>query len=76
MMLSDDKTEPVATKSISPRTINIAKEKKVIYTIKSGDTLYGIARKFNIAVADIKRWNSALNTQLIPGKKITIFHAS
>lgn len=76
MTLNVSATEPVASKSITSQNKNTIKEKKIIYTIKSGDTLYGIARKFNIAVADIKRWNKALSAQLIPGKKLTIFHNS
>lgn len=29
----------------------------VTYTVKSGDTLSAIARKYNVSVADIQRWN-------------------
>lgn len=75
--LSDNKNEPVYNESISSHRNNVANiEKKITYTVKSGDTLYGIARKFNIGVPDLKRWNKALNAQLIPGKKLTIFHSS
>ena len=43
-----------------------------IYTVKSGDSLYAIARKFNTTVDDIKRLNNLVNNNLSIGQKLII----
>jgi membrane-bound lytic murein transglycosylase D len=42
------------------------------YTVRKGDSLSRIADRFNIRVADIKRWNR-LGKYLQPGQKIKLF---
>ena len=53
-------------------------EDNIEYIVKVGDTIYGIARKFNITVDELKRINNKDNNTvsigeslLIPNKKIT-----
>ena len=43
-----------------------------IYIVKSGDSLYGIAKKFNTSVDDIKRINNLTNNLLSIGQKLII----
>ena len=43
-----------------------------MYTVKSGDTLYGIARKYNTTVDEIMKLNYFTNTNLQPGQIIRI----
>ena len=43
-----------------------------IYTVKSGDTLYGISKKFNIPVEEIKRLNNLTSNSLSIGQKLKI----
>ena len=43
-----------------------------IYTVKSGDSLYAIARKFNTTVDDIKRLNNLVSNNLSIGQKLII----
>lgn len=43
-----------------------------MYTVKSGDTLYGIARKYNTTVQDIMNLNYFTSTILQPGQVIRI----
>ena len=33
------------------------------YTIQAGDSLWGIARKNDVSVEDIKRWNDGIDAQ-------------
>ncbi|SMF93982.1 membrane-bound lytic murein transglycosylase D [Methylomagnum ishizawai] len=44
------------------------------YTIKAGDTLFSISRRFNVSVAELRKWNggSSLDKQIQPGKNITV----
>ena len=42
------------------------------YTIRKGDTLYSIARRFNVSHEDLMRWNHVNPRALIPGRTLTI----
>jgi membrane-bound lytic murein transglycosylase D len=42
------------------------------YTVRKGDSLYLIANRFNIRVADIKRWNR-VGKYLHPGQKLKLY---
>lgn len=42
------------------------------YTIKSGDTLYGIASKYKVSVADIMKWNNLKSKTIAVGQKLKI----
>ncbi|MCP4768519.1 MAG: LysM peptidoglycan-binding domain-containing protein [Gammaproteobacteria bacterium] len=42
------------------------------YTVRKGDSLYLIANRFNIKVADIRRWNH-LGKYLQPGQKLKLY---
>ncbi|MDD2834318.1 MAG: LysM peptidoglycan-binding domain-containing protein [Methylotenera sp.] len=47
-------------------------EKKQTYIVKLGDTLHSIAEKFDVAVADHKRWNNKSDNHITPGTKLII----
>jgi len=47
---------------------------KVGYTVRSGDSLHGIASRFNVQVEDIVRWNQVNPRALLqPGQRLTLF---
>jgi peptidoglycan lytic transglycosylase D len=46
---------------------------KVIYQVKSGDTLSSIARFFSTNVAAIQNWNHLSDTQIRAGERLTIY---
>lgn len=46
--------------------------KEVTYTVKSGDTLYSIAKKYNLTVDDLVNENSLNSTNLSIGQILTI----
>ncbi|MDT8406794.1 MAG: LysM peptidoglycan-binding domain-containing protein [Methylococcales bacterium] len=48
-----------------------AKPAKVHYTVRAGDSLFSISRKFNVSVNDLKRWNTK-TTILHPGQTLTV----
>jgi len=49
------------------------KEIKKTHTVKSGERLSTIARKYGVSVADIKSWNYIGRKGVRPGKKLTIY---
>ena len=42
------------------------------YVVRKGDTLYSIARQFNVDKDDLRRWNKLSSNDLKPGKTLTI----
>lgn len=48
--------------------------RKLNYTVRRGDSLYLIANKFRITIADLVRWNDIdKNNILRPGQKLTMY---
>lgn len=43
-----------------------------LYIVKQGDTLSSIARKFDVASADLKRWNNLSSSRIKPGHTLVI----
>lgn len=47
------------------------------YTVKKGDSLFRISRKFNVSIADLRKWNQGkMGKFLLPGQKLHIRVAS
>lgn len=48
--------------------------RKISYRVRSGDSLAGISQRFNVSLADVKRWNAYLAKQkyLQPGQQLTL----
>jgi membrane-bound lytic murein transglycosylase D len=42
------------------------------YLVRKGDSLYTIARRFQVSIADLKRWNR-LGRYIYPGERLTLF---
>lgn len=55
---------------LKPRKNNNASD--IRYTVRRGDTLHSIARKFDVAANDIKKWNKLSSNMIMPGDKLTI----
>ena len=48
------------------------RQQTVSHTVRNGDTLQSIARRYNTSVADIKRSNHLGNSVLRPGQKLRV----
>lgn len=53
----DDPTPPAAFKT---------------YQVQTGDNLFGIARRFKVSVANLKRWNSLRDNLIYPGQSLQL----
>lgn len=49
-----------------------SKKPKLRYRVRKGDSLYTIARKFQVKVNDLKRWNN-VSRHLYPGQQLTVY---
>ncbi len=67
-------TEPQVKQAslVHTKTAKGKPAKSTHYTVKRGDTLYSIANRFDVSVADIKQWNKLRSTNVNVGKKLTI----
>ena len=63
------KAEPNETE----QTATVAKEENRYYTIKKGDTLYSLAKRFKVTTAILSAWNNLTEkVALKPGKRIIV----
>ena len=52
----------------------VSKLKAINYTIRNGDSLWTISRKFNVTVDKVKEWNGLSDRTLLqPGQKLTLY---
>ncbi len=60
----------VASKTIVPSAAGM---RSISYTVKQGDSLAQISRKFNVSIADLRKWNPpTISNSLTPGKKLKV----
>jgi len=45
----------------------------VRYQVRRGDSLYSIAHRYKVSIADLKRWNHLAHSRLHPGQKLRIY---
>ncbi len=65
------------TGSTGARASAMGTGRQVTYTVRAGDTLYGIARLLQVTVRDLLGWNSAVSSNALrPGQKLVAFVAS
>lgn len=72
-----EKAFQVAKATVVKDTLNytqqpVALSKTKYYTVKRGDNLSEIADKYNVSVADIKKWNKLKSTAVASGKSLKI----
>ncbi len=53
--------------------VSAAGIRSISYTVKQGDSLAQISRKFNVSIADLRKWNPPTRSNaLTPGKKLKV----
>jgi len=53
-------------------TSNQQSRQRLRYQVRKGDSLYTIARRFQVSVTDLKRWNR-VGRYIRPGERLTVF---
>lgn len=58
--------------SVADGRSNRQARQRMHYRVRKGDSLYDIARRFQVSVADLKRWNR-VGRYIRPGERLTVF---
>lgn len=71
-------SKPVATASkTSPEKKTPAVQPKnttvIIHAVRRGETLWGVSKKYNVSINQLKSWNGLQNNQLYPNQKLKIY---
>ena len=48
-------------------------KKQTQYKVKQGDSLYVVAKRFNVEMQHLKRWNPRMGKALKPGQMLTVY---
>ena len=62
----------VSAETTKPSPPPATADKKVVYTVKKGDTLGAIALKYSVSVENIKKWNNLKNDNIGIDQKLVI----
>lgn len=57
----------------TPDTLFVQQPRPTYYTVRQGDTLSAISRKYGVSVANIKRWNNLRTDMIGIGQKLKIY---
>jgi len=49
--------------------------RRISYTVRAGDSLWDISRRFRVSVGSLKRWNELQSTSLQPGQRLHVYVA-
>jgi membrane-bound lytic murein transglycosylase D len=60
------------TASASAATADAGDDPRVVYRVKRGDTLFSIARAFEVTVDALRSWNRLRGSHISPGDRLTI----
>lgn len=59
--------------AVASQAVASAGVRSISYTVKQGDSLAQISRKFNVSIADLRKWNPpTISNSLTPGKKLKV----
>jgi LysM repeat protein len=63
---------PMAT-HVSQKSAEAQPTKKSVYSVQKGETLYGVARKHSLNVAQLAKWNNIpITTEVQAGQKLVV----
>ena len=54
-------------------TANTAGRDRVVHTIRSGETLGGIASRYGVTVSNLQAWNNLSTTRIVAGRQLVVW---
>lgn len=73
LVVYDNTATPSDIVPLETEIDNNKRDEGVIYhTVVAGETLYGVARQYQVSVNDIKKWNPGMDEMLKTGQKLVI----
>jgi membrane-bound lytic murein transglycosylase D len=67
------KSEPSNSKPIVPASISEVPAKKAVYSVQKGETLYSVARRHSVNVAQLAKWNNIpMTTEVQAGQRLVV----
>lgn len=67
---NDENTSSNTEGSVKPPSQQVSPAQ--VYTVKSGDTLSTIAKKYSVTVANLKKWNNLNSDLILIGQKLNV----
>jgi len=64
---------PPVERNQNPRINTQTSSGKIEHMVRPGETLFGIAGKYNVTVNDIKKWNSLSSNTISIGERLTVY---
>ncbi len=65
--------KPLSPAAVSVGSLGGNAIRRISYRVRNGDSLYGIAQKFKVAINDLHRWNSLKGKYLQPGQILRLY---
>ena len=56
----------------SPSAVTVKRTKKTSHTVRRGETLNSISKKYGVQIADLKRWNHIRRSSIMKGQRLII----
>ncbi|MGR4973301.1 transglycosylase SLT domain-containing protein [Pseudomonas sp. Z3-6] len=75
LVMQDTRASKTTGKRISTVVAANSKnqKKQTQYKVKQGDSLYVVAKRFNVEMQHLKRWNPRMGKALKPGQMLTVY---
>ncbi|MCK9798011.1 transglycosylase SLT domain-containing protein [Pseudomonas sp. MAFF 302030] len=70
-LVMQDKSKRISGRSTTVVAAN--NKKSTQYKVKQGDSLYMVAKRFNVEMQHLKRWNPRAGQALKPGQMLTVY---
>lgn len=67
------KLAPVAVIMFFLLSADIMGQEKATYLVKQGDTLYGISKKLDVTIAELKQWNNITGNEIALGQELIYY---